>query len=570
MATNKSCQIPPTPTLETTKHAGGRTPSLSGAPRDGTSNHPQLPQPQQSTAGSVGSPPDSWRTHAAPLPSSPGTTPTKQRLHAPDDLDSLSIKEGEVVETFDFSDLGKLIGTPDKIEEEQKPVPPDPVTAPSSDLVDARNREPPIAPKSDTSAWRRKQEESHPEPGPDGSQSGAVELTVNTDGPATRSSLDQSHPPFVPPQRSPRTNTFREASMNSLDDTLSRIKGALDHMHEPPPQGKQNAITESQQTCSQPPTPIPPPQTPEPPKPSRWLPPALRPKDHVSNPFGSDAEEYVTKQPLPASPSEMATVLVPRFGVARGPLTRRQFGLSKCPPNGVRWDILTWDPPVEGMSKRDFSLNEVLFRKPMGIKGKFRPRVNLPRLGNARLRGKGPSPGAFGRPRGGDDAQTWRRSEPLQEVTEVPEPPNALETVSVSPPPDPQDEIKVLDSPATVTPQLRIGASEAIGRQKVQRKTLVVEDVAFYRTRTDVPSIEAAAAVSFTVSSELDDFSRPEVRQEVTPSAPALVESPATRVLEATFNPPVPMLSQSQSDSRSSDASVRKLCTFFPGMCPRC
>lgn len=557
--TNDLCQIPPTPTPETIKPEWGRSPSHGGTPRDGTSTHSQHLRRQQSATDSIASPSDSWRTHAAPLPSSPSTTSPQHKLHNADDLDSLSIKEGEIVETFDFSDLGKLVSAPEKTEEEQKPVPPDPVTAPSTDLVDARNREPPIAPKSDTSAWRRKQEESHTEPEPGSSKSGAVELTVNTDGSSTRSSVDQSHPPFLPQQRSPRTNTFREASMNSLDDTLSRIKGALDHMHEPSLPEKSIA-TESQQTRSQPIITVPLPQTlkPEPLKASRWLPPALRPKDHVSNPFGSDAEEYVTKQPLPAPPSEVATVLFPKFSMARGPLTRRQFGLSKCPPNGVRWDILTWDPPVEGMSKRDFSLNEVLFRKPANIKGKFRPRVNLPRLGNTRFRGKGPSTGAFGRPRGGDDAQTWRRSEPLQEVTEVSEPSNTLETVSVSPPPVPQDEIKASNSPTPTTPRLCVGASEATGRQKVQRKVLVVGDVGFYRTRTEVPSIEAATAVSFTVSSELDNGSRPEAHEEATPSVSALVESPATHVLEATIDPPVPILLQSQIDNKSSDASVRE------------
>ena len=209
------------------------------------------------------------------------------------------------------------------------------------------------------------------------------------------------------------------------------------------------------------------------------------------------------------------------------------------------------------MSKRDFSLNEVLFRKPAGTKGKFRPRVNLPRLGNPRFRGKGPSAGAFGRARGGDDVQTWRRSEPLQEVTEVPEPSNALDTVSVSPPPVTQDEIEASNSPTTVTPQLRVGAGETIGRQKAQRKAFVGEDVAFYRTRTDVPSVEATTAVSFTVSSELDDGSRLEVREGSTPSVPAQAESPATRVLDATVGAPVPALLQSQTDNKSSDTSVR-------------
>jgi len=513
---------------------------------------------------SVASQSDSWRAHAGPLPTSPSTTAAKHRpLATNTDLDSLSIEEGEDVETVDFSDFGKLIGGPEHTQDESDHVPSDSVTPPSTDLVDARNREPPIPPKSDTSTWRRKQEESHPELGLDVSESGALQLTIKTDGPSARNSVDQLHPPFLPPQRSPRTNTFREASMNSLDNALSRIKGALDHMHEPlPSEEKKNVNTESQLPRSQPPTPVLPPQTPkpEPPKPSRWLPPALRPKDHVSNPFGLDVEEYVTKEPLPSPPPEATIVVVPNVSLARGPLTKRQFGLSKCPPNGVRWDILTWDPPVEGMSKRDFSLNEVLFRKPGYPKGKFRFRVNLPRPDNPRFRGPGKSPstGAFGRPRGGDDAQTWRRSEPLPEVTEVPEPGSALDTVSVSPPPVPQNGIKASGSPATVVPQLPAGGNDTTSRQKTHRKVLVGEDVAFYRTRVDAPSVETCSAVSFTVSSELDDGSRPEAREETKATVPASAGSLTTRAMEGTIEPPVPMLTQSQTDSKSSDASVRR------------
>lgn len=557
---NDSYQIPPTPTPETTKPTWGKAPSRGSVPNDGASVGPQLPRRQQFTTDSVASP-DSWRAHAAPLPSPPHTATTKHDpLASGDDLDSLSIKEGEDVETFDFSDLGKLIGAPEKTEE-RKPTPPDSVPTPPTELADARNWEPPIPPKGDTSSWRRKQDEPHTEPGLDSLKPGVAELTIKTDGPSTRSSVDQSNIPFFPPQRSPRTNTFREASMNSLDDALSRIKGALDHMHEPPPPEEKGAGAESQQSRSLPPSPAPPLQTlkPEPPRPSRWLPPALRPKDHVSNPFGSGVEEYVTKLPLLASSSDVATVLVPKFGVPRGPLTKRQFGLSKCPPNGVRWDILTWDPPVEGMSKRDFSLNEVLFRKPTNMKGKLRPRVNLPRLGNQRFRGsgKGPSTGAFGRPRGGDDAQTWRRSEPLPEVTEVPEPLNALETVSVSPPPVPQDDIKASKSPATATLQLPAGGGETTGRQKTHRKMLAVGDVAFYRTRADTPGVETIPAVSFTVSSELDDSSRPETRKEAMPGTPVSTASPAVRVSETTVDPPAPVLSQDQAEGKSFDASVR-------------
>ena len=499
------------------------------------------------------------------MPPPPPTTAAKHGpLAADNDLDSLSIKEGEDVETVDFSDFGRLINGPEHTHDEQKLIPSDLVAAPSPDLVDARNREPPIPSKTDTSAWRRKQEESHSEPGTDDSKSGAVELKIKTDGPSTRSSVDQLHPPFPPPQRSPRANTFREASMNSLDDALSRIKGALDHMHEPPPSEEKSVTTETQQTRSQPPAPVAPPQTLKsaPLKPSRWLPPALRPKDHVSNPFGLDVEEYVTKQPLPAPPFEVATVVVPKTKVPRGPLTKRQLGQSKFPSSNIRWDILTWDPPVEGMSKRDLSLNEVLFRRPAHPKGKFRPRVNLPRSDNPRVRGsgKGPSTGAFGRPKGGNDAQTWRRTEPLPEVTEVPEPANALDTVSVSPPPVPQDEIMASRSPATVVPELPVGGSETIGRQRGQRKSLVGGDVAFYRTRADVPNVEASSAVSFTVSSELDDGSRPELHEEAKPSAPTPAGPSATRVLETTVDSPVPTLAQSQADSKSSDASVRNWC----------
>ena len=324
--------------------------------------------------------------------------------------------------------------------------------------------------------------------------------------------------------------------MNSLDNALSRIKGALDHVYESLP--SESAITESQQPRSQPPTPVPPPRTskPEIPKPSRWLLSASHSEDRVSNPFSLDVEEYVTKRPLPAPPSRVAGVVVPKVCVARGPLTKRQYGLSKSPPNGVRWDILTWDPPVEGMSKRDFSLNEVLFRRPGYPGGKSRPRVNLPRSVNSRGSGKGPPTGAFGRPRGGDV------------------------TINVSPPLVPRDEIKTPRSPITTSQQLPTGDSGTIGRQEAQRRMFVGELPTFYRTKVGTPGVGVTSAVSFTVSSELDDGSQPESREETKPSL-ASVWLPATRLLEGDVDSLVPAPARSKTDSKGSDASARNRAT---------
>ena len=127
----------------------------------------------------------------------------------------------------------------------------------------------------------------------------------------------------------------------------------------------------------------------------------------------------------------------------------------------------------------------------------------------------------------------------------MPEPVNALDTVSVSPPPVSQDEIKASKSPAIATPQLPVGCNDTIGRQKTQRKLPVGEDVAFYRTRADAPSVETVPAVSFTVSSELDDGSRPEAREETQPSVSVSIGSPAIRVSEPTVDSLVPVLAQS-------------------------
>jgi len=61
-------------------------------------------------------------------------------------------------------------------------------------------------------------------------------------------------------------------------------------------------------------------------------------------------------------------VRLPRFSRILEPLTKRQFHLNKSPPGQVRWDILSFVPPVKGMTRRDFSLNDVLFPKTQHVR----------------------------------------------------------------------------------------------------------------------------------------------------------------------------------------------------------
>lgn len=470
---------------------------------------------------------ESWRTKAAPLPSAP---PSEVVLSKPpplvEEVDTLTLQEGEDVDIIDFSDFGKFVGAPEPVEEELLEHPSvtrwseRPQGAEGSEFQEGRHRESPNLSKTEAiSSWRRKAEDTG-----FSSQSAPIDLTIKVEEessmPSTRSKVEANATSQFNAQRSPRANGFREASMSALDDAMSRIKGALDHMHEMPKESKRDQSKEPTPTPPSPmPHTIPAAPKPETQRPSKWLPPALRPRDQVSNPFGLEREDPTTIHP-PQSPKPVwnnFSVHLPKESKAVGALPKRQLQLARAPPGQVRWDILSWYPPVEGMNKRDFSLNEVLFRRPITKGNKARPRVALPGkaqtspLDNATPKVnipnrppflKVPSSGAFGKSRTAGETSSWRRSEPEKQTVEVDE---VLDTVSRSPPPVPQPNLVTTASPAGAEVQLSSmsdGASSA--RSRNQPKMPAGSDIGFYRAPLQDKVAVEVGGVSFTVSSELD------------------------------------------------------------------
>nr|GAT49731.1 predicted protein [Mycena chlorophos] len=412
-------------------------------------------------------PAQAWPFPDRPAPLAPALTTPTPSFAAPtalEQVESLTTENAEELEVVDFSDLGKFVG----VTEEQPPPPaavPSVVLRPArptaSDFFDDRPAPPP-AEKVGPATWRRQE----PEPAP----------------------VEQQ--PIVAPVK-PRTQ-HKEAAMSTLDDVMSRIKGALDTMQ----------TTERER-------PQQPPQT------QRWVPPAARPRP-IEPP--EPREEIVTGCEPPRSPKPAwgtFTTRLPRTSQAMEPVSRKQLALANR-PNQLRWDILSFDPPVEGMSKRELTVNEILFRR-VPFKGKSKFKVLLP---NPKVAGPKTFVAPVSRPIP-DALSSWRKA-PSAEIE------TGLNTMSRSPPPDIPSEAIVSSRPddllARSKPKMPVGSS-----------------VAFYRDSLS----EGKSAVNFTVSSELEG-----TPTKLKPSI--LVSSPARDLLSSASAPFVPRANGLSLSSESS------------------
>lgn len=189
--------------------------------------------------------------------------------------------------------------------------------------------------------------------------------------------------------RSRVAGQYREAPMSALDDTMSRIKGALDGMQSQDsvnvgsssmnmPEGRQVHVASAKSLS----------ETSTSWRSQRELVRTEPPRPPVSNttqrsapPPLVQAEPFATSRaPPPPSPKpvwNVFTVRIPKVSLSRDPLSRKQQHLWNVPYQGVRWDILSWDPPVEGMSKKELSRDEI-FHKKNAIKNNGKIRVSLP------------------------------------------------------------------------------------------------------------------------------------------------------------------------------------------------
>ncbi|RXW20621.1 hypothetical protein EST38_g5238 [Candolleomyces aberdarensis] len=504
---------------------------------------------------------DSWRSN---IPSVP-VPPLQQRKSSSGfvasstvALDAAVDTKKEDLEIVDFSDMGKLVDGPRSNEASEKSAhsrPPRPV---ASDFFDDKKPSPDRE-TSEPTSWRRKapdvQEQTTPvsdkresstpkerqtPPTKDHSSSpnapNFVEQSIPSGATATKdSSTSQDgrhianlpHPSSGPP-RTPRSQTFykeyKEATMSSLDDTMSRIKGAIVHM-------KSHEVPSSDTQPEQVQTKAPPVQSSlKAPLREKWVPPARRPR---SVGFAEDEEREVfdvTVIKRPSSPPpDVLNVRLPKQSRPVEFIHRKQLQLFHKPPFAPRFDILTFDPPVEGMSRRDFSLNNVLFRRPQIVKGRIKYHVSLPRSRASKgiLRG-------FGKPAAADSAASWRKpaasstTNPIQALPDSSEN-TGLSTMSRSPPPElstTETNIASIPKPNESVAS-RVESHPAV-RSRPQPKMPAGSAVAMMRdSKIDVIEANVKTSVNFIVSDELEEVREPAQTVEDLPAeAPTTISPP--------------------------------------------
>lgn len=515
------------------KTAFNRPPSIRGTLRTAQTRRTSFPPSTSSEAPSPASEATSWRSKALPTrsttqqPSEP-TSESSAPVAVPPpnttlpEVVHLTIEADEDLEVIDFSEHGKLAGV---ISEPSQPEPH--VAEPPTVTISERRRPRPLAidffddeqesgqaAKSDEGPWRRRTENeittsettgeveiivrerlAHPPASAPIHPTSTVRrrLSVSSDD-HSRQHSGPNYPGNTP--RSPQGPHYREAPMSALDDTMARIKGALVGM-----------------------------QKPEPPKPpTKWLPPALRPRSTSAHPEDSlDREIFdVSSTEPPRSPKPAwnhFSVKLPPISHLSTPLSRRQVHASQSLPH-VRADIFSWDPPMDGMNRKDFHLNDILFKRPIPNKGPIKYAVVLP--GNRSSNGAAPSKpvvhlpqrtgsspapaslnnvGAFGRRREADGAASWRKPPPSPlkaQASEAPEIPESLDTVSRSPPPEAPISGTV---PPTSASDVQSPAVSVATSKARPTKMPIGTDVAFYR---DSPT-EPKSTVNFIVNSELEE-----------------------------------------------------------------
>lgn len=485
--------------------------------------------------------PESWRSNA------PSAPPLQQRrsssgfvASATTALDAAVDMKKEDLEIVDFSDMSNFVKAPRP--QPQRPQteegspstlrPPRPV---ASDFMEEKILED-QSQRPEPATWRRKSSIAQPDSQPttpaqdvheakesagspptgvdDPSQQRPAISDQTTPSPSSsKESLSSQGPDSrngngAGPPRTPRTQAFfKEATMSSLDDTMSRIKGAIVHMksHEVPkalPSESHPERTHPRVPSSQPSL--------RPPR-ERWVPPALRPR-HSEFPEDDEREVFdVTVLALPPSPPPSSLrIQLPKQSRIVEFISRKQLQNFHRPPYPARVEqLLSFEPPVEGMNRRDLSLNDVLFRKPINYKGKLpKYRVLLPRRQNKiTLRG-------FGKPPVADSTTSWRKAAPAaRPSTDVASLPvgSGLETMSRSPPPDtPLDSEASASLPKPSEPGAAKPATPPGVRTRSQPKMPAGSAVVVMRdSKMDVIGANVKTPMNFIVSDELEEAREP-------------------------------------------------------------
>lgn len=440
---------------------------------------------------------NTWRTKPALVetPSSPGTPFLPSQPSALDHMETLVEGAKESFEVVEFSDLGKFVGAPDthEIAEENdafygignKFLPPkiQDISSPSAGLawrqIHSRSAQSNVVPEArKTSRYESVSIKSQGRDVPNPSSSDSPRDMVN--------SVASQHLGGAKGHR-----IHKEPAISALDDAISRIKGALDGMQAGETMKEIPAFSDTESLVTKGYSPD-------------------KDKGVSSSQRNRDAQREsrqhfdITGTEPPRSPrlGSKFVVQLPKTIPYLEPIhKKRMHHFVKQPPR-ARWDILSFDPPVERMNRNDFSLNDVLFGPASGIhRGRVKYRVSLPRcrtsVGTSNFINapKGNRTSATGRSTIPDDATTWRKS-----TSALTEPTSAVKEANVataSPTPDGskfESSIAASNKPDGLYARIR-----------TQPKMPLGTSVAFYRdSRIDAVKDELELSVKFVVSSELD------------------------------------------------------------------
>jgi serine/arginine repetitive matrix protein 2 len=461
---------------------------------------------------------DSWRSKQHHPP------PPEPLLPVVPEIPSVFDVTGEKnLQIVDSSDMGKLVGTEGQAvntvvarlatEVVQESAP----TIPSRTEHLPLRRGPPIHPSTESvvppssakevprhpSIHTLEVHEAHPPT--------ILSPSLHSTGPSIPSNADHSILTMSPrslPLHSPTKHQFREASMSALDDVMSRIKGALSDIH---PGESSRPVSDERKPSAH--------RGPEGDLQHSFL--HARVHAGVSSSrqnggvlLGAYDNFALSQLPRPASPSPFQTRSRPKVRLDRHrrlqePISKRVLHLWKLPPRPIRWDILSWDPPVEGMSRKTLSRDEMLFSPSLEIA------VALPKprgIGSSSPLLSSTTPPRVQLPSGNADRRA--SIDRLPERENYPAEPSSLDPISRSPPPrSPGGKMSAslpkLSSfaPAPTSQGTEAAsAADSVGRTKSVPKLPAGTDVAFYRPPTGVTKARTSS-VNFTVSSELEVLS---------------------------------------------------------------
>ena len=561
---------------------------------------------------------ESWRTRtgapqsAAPRQIQPrppaSATFISSGPSAAEQIESIADGSKDDLEVVDFTDMDKFVGVQDRTENTRQSATPAVgttiMTKPSrpvaSDFFEDHEMQESsaVSKVSGYGAWRRKvsqvAEETHVRIVPEtkalvveegviseGSkdQHRARESAVSPDSPVTSTKEPLSHQEANGGQtvqlpqsiRSPRNQSFhKESAMSSLDDAMSRIKGVLVGMHaETPKESVATAPADQDLPSSR--ANLVSPQIPVRLAPKeRWVPPALRQRSFDDTDEPREIFLVTILQPPNTPPSTKHIVRLPTVSRQVEYIPKRQLHAFLRPPFQARMDILSFDPPIHDMNRRDLSINDVLFRRPPpGFKGKYKYRVVLPRRRGPKvnvpsLQGKSSGIGAFGRPTVADGAASWRKSVAPIIPAESAAKASGLDTTSRSPPPQTTPPgTNVASIPKSGEANKSDPNSNA--RPRSQPKMPEGSAVAFLRdSRVDVVEAGVKPLVNFIVGSQLEEVASPASAEKATSKA-SDGHSGHTLPMNGTSSGDEGTLPSSSSNkAESSDASVKLLLNLHP------